>query len=168
MKKLILLFLIPILTINFSIAQKKRVSPREIVSGQINQVNIKIDYGSPSVKNRKIWGGLVPFNQIWRAGANESTTFEFDNDVIIENEKIPAGKYSFFVIPNKEKCTIIFNNDSKQWGAYKYDVDKDQLRVDIKPLISSDQVEKLVYEIDQNNILIKWSNWVLNFVVKAQ
>ena len=168
MKKLIALFIISTFSINFSIAQKTRASPKEITNGKINQSDVTITYGAPSAKGRVIWGELVPFDKIWRAGANEATTFEFSKDVEIENKKLPAGKYSFFVIPNKEKCTIIFNNDSKQWGAYKYDVDKDQLRVDVKPLISSDQVEKLVYEIDQNNILIKWSNWVLNFVVKAQ
>ncbi|MFL2589819.1 MAG: DUF2911 domain-containing protein [Parvicellaceae bacterium] len=167
MKKLILLFIISTFTTNFSIAQKTRASPKETTNGKINQSDVTITYGAPYVKGRVIWGELVPFDKIWRAGANEATTFEFSKDVDIENQKLPAGKYSFFLIPNKEKCTIIFNNDFKQWGAYKYDIDKDQLRLDVKPLISSDQVEKLVYEIDQNNILIKWSNWVIKFDVKS-
>lgn len=167
MKKLIVLFIISTFTINFSIAQKTRASPKETTNGKINQSDLTITYGAPYVKGRVIWGELVPFDKIWRAGANEATTFEFSKDVDIENQKLPAGKYSFFLIPNKEKCTIIFNNDFNQWGAYKYDIDKDQLRLDVKPLISSDQVEKLVYEIDQNNILIKWSNWVIKFDVKS-
>lgn len=167
MKKLIVLFIISTFTINFSIAQKTRASPKETTTGKINQSDLTITYGAPYVKGRVIWGELVPFDKIWRAGANEATTFEFSKDVDIENQKLPAGKYSFFLIPNKEKCTIIFNNDFNQWGAYKYDIDKDQLRLDVKPLISSDQVEKLVYEIDQNNILIKWSNWVIKFDVKS-
>ena len=167
MKKLIVLFVISTFTINFSIAQKTRASPKETTNGKINQSDLTITYGAPYVKGRVIWGELVPFDKIWRAGANEATTFEFSKDVDIENQKLPAGKYSFFLIPNKEKCTIIFNNDFNQWGAYKYDIDKDQLRLDVKPLISSYQVEKLVYEIDQNNILIKWSNWVIKFDVKS-
>lgn len=167
MKKLIVLFIISTCTINFSIAQKTRASPKETTNGKINQSDLTITYGAPYVKGRVIWGELVPFDKIWRAGANEATTFEFSKDVDIENQKLPAGKYSFFLIPNKEKCTIIFNNDFNQWGAYKYDIDKDQLRLDVKPLISSYQVEKLVYEIDQNNILIKWSNWVIKFDVKS-
>lgn len=167
MKKLIVLFIISTCTINFSIAQKTRASPKETTTGKINQSDLTITYGAPYVKGRVIWGELVPFDKIWRAGANEATTFEFSKDVDIENQKLPAGKYSFFLIPNKEKCTIIFNNDFNQWGAYKYDIDKDQLRLDVKPLISSYQVEKLVYEIDQNNILIKWSNWVIKFDVKS-
>ena len=167
MKKLIVLFIISTFTTNFSIAQKTRASPKETTNGKINQSDVTITYGAPYVKGRVIWGELVPFDKIWRAGANEATTFEFSKDVDIENQKLPAGKYSFFLIPNKEKCTIIFNNEFQQWGAYRYDIDKDQLRLDVKPLISSDQVEKLVYEIDQNNILIKWSNWVIKFDVKS-
>ena len=167
MKKLIALFLISTFTFNFTLAQKNRASPKESTKGKIDQLDVTIVYGSPSVKGRVIWGELVPFDKIWRAGANEATTFEFSKDVEIENKKLPAGKYSFFVIPNMEKSTLIFNNDANQWGAYKYNIDKDQLRVDVKPSISSDQIEKLVYEIDQSNILLKWSNWGISFDVKA-
>jgi len=166
-KKLIALFLISTFTLNFTLAQKNRASPKESTKGKIDQLDVTIVYGSPSVKGRVIWGELVPFDKIWRAGANEATTFEFSKDVEIENKKLPAGKYSFFIIPNMEKSTLIFNNDANQWGAYKYHTDKDQLRVDVKPSISSDQIEKLVYEIDQSNILLKWSNWVISFDVKA-
>tara|TARA_B100001564_G_scaffold219532_1_gene184921 strand:- start:1246 stop:1752 length:507 start_codon:yes stop_codon:yes gene_type:complete len=166
-KKLIALFLISTFTLNFTLAQKNRASPKESTKGKIDQLDVTIVYGSPSVKGRVIWGELVPFDKIWRAGANEATTFEFSKDVEIENKKLPAGKYSFFVIPNMEKSTLIFNNDANQWGAYKYNIDKDQLRVDVKPSISSDQIEKLVYEIDQSNILLKWSNWGISFDVKA-
>lgn len=167
MKKLIALFLISTFTLNFTLAQKNRASPKESTKGKIDQLDVTIVYGSPSVKGRVIWGELVPFDKIWRAGANEATTFEFSKDVEIENKKLPAGKYSFFIIPNMEKSTLIFNNDANQWGAYKYNIDKDQLRVDVKPSISSDQIEKLVYEIDQSNILLKWSNWGISFDVKA-
>jgi len=166
-KKLIALFLISTFTLNFTLAQKNRASPKESTKGKIDQLDVTIVYGSPSVKGRVIWGELVPFDKIWRAGANEATTFEFSKDVEIENKKLPAGKYSFFVIPNMEKSTLIFNNDANQWGAYKYNIDKDQLRVDVKPSISSYQIEKLVYEIDQSNILLKWSNWGISFDVKA-
>ena len=167
MKKLIALFLISTFTLNFTLAQKNRASPKESTKGKIDQLDVTIVYGSPSVKGRVIWGELVPFDKIWRAGANEATTFEFSKDVEIENKKLPAGKYSFFIIPNMEKSTLIFNNDANQWGAYNYNIDKDQLRVDVKPSISSDEIEKLVYEIDQSNILLKWSNWGISFDVKA-
>ncbi|MCH1613101.1 MAG: DUF2911 domain-containing protein, partial [Flavobacteriales bacterium] len=101
MKKIIGLLLIFITTTNFAVGQKAKASPRENVTGKINTATISIDYGSPSVRGRKIWGALVPFDKIWRAGANEATTFETDKDIIVEGEKLPAGKYSLFIIPNE-------------------------------------------------------------------
>ncbi|MDB0011133.1 DUF2911 domain-containing protein, partial [Flavobacteriales bacterium] len=118
MKKIIGLLLIFIATTNFAVGQKAKASPKENVTGKINTATISIDYGSPSVKGRKIWGALVPFDKIWRAGANEATTFLTDKDIIVEGEKLPAGKYSLFIIPNEKKCIIIFNKKAKQWGAY--------------------------------------------------
>jgi hypothetical protein len=161
MKKYILLILISVLTINFSFAQKERASPKESISGKINLVAITIKYGAPSVKGREIWGGLVPFDKIWRAGANEATTFEFEQELLVENLKLPAGKYSFFIIPNEKNCTIIFNKVFDQWGAYKYNIEKDQLRVNVKPEITPEQTEKLVYLINENSISLKWSNWAI-------
>ena len=110
MKKIIGLLLILIATTNFAVGQKAKASPRKSVTGKINEANISIDYGSPSVKGRKIWGALVPFDKIWRAGANEATTFQTDKDLIVEEKKLPAGKYSLFIIPNEKKCIIIFIN----------------------------------------------------------
>jgi hypothetical protein len=107
MKKIIGLLLILIATTNFAVGQKAKASPRESVTGKINEATLSIDYGSPSVKGRKIWGALVPFDKIWRAGANEATTFQTDKDLIVEGKKLPAGKYSLFIIPNEKKCIII-------------------------------------------------------------
>ena len=107
MKKIIGLLLIFFATTNFAVGQKAKVSPKENVTGRINTATISIDYGSPSVKGRKIWGALVPFDKIWRAGANEATTFLTDKDIIVEGKKLPAGKYSLFIIPNEKKCIII-------------------------------------------------------------
>ena len=107
MKKIIGLLLILIATTNFAVGQKVKASPRESVNGKINEAAISIDYGSPSVRGRKIWGALVPFDKIWRAGVNEATTFQTDKDLIVEGKKLPAGKYSFFLIPNEKKCIII-------------------------------------------------------------
>ena len=129
MKKILGLLTVFAFSIGFSFSQKKRVSPKETTTGEINGVEVSINYCAPSVKGRKIWGELVPYDKIWRAGANEATTMEFGKDISIQNNKLPAGKYSFFVIPNKEKCTLIFNNDFKQWGSYNYSMDKDQLRI---------------------------------------
>ena len=168
MKKILGLLTVFAFSIGFSFSQKKRVSPKETTTGEINGVEVSIDYCAPSVKGRKIWGELVPYDKIWRAGANEATTIEFGKDISIQNNKLPAGKYSFFVIPNKEKCTLIFNNDFKQWGSYNYSMDKDQLRIDVRPILNSKSIEKLVYEISDKTIYLKWSNWIISFDISSE
>ena len=168
MKKILGLLTFFAFSIGFSFSQKKRVSPKETTTGEINGVEVSINYCAPSVKGRKIWGELVPYDKIWRAGANEATTIEFGKDISIQNNKLPAGKYSFFVIPNKEKCTLIFNNDFKQWGSYNYSMDKDQLRIDVRPILNSKGIEKLVYEISDKTIYLKWSNWIISFDISSE
>lgn len=164
-KKIALLFVV-LLTTSVVSAQKKKESPAETATGKINNANITINYSSPSVKGREIWGGLVPYGKIWRAGANDATTFETDKDLVIEGKTLPAGKYSFFVIPNKDSATIIFNKDAKQWGAYKYKESKDQLRVNVTPKKSSKMNERLVYTINKNNVTLSWENWDIPIMVK--
>jgi hypothetical protein len=166
LSKKILLLLVVIFTTAFVNAQEKPLSPPEKSIGTINGATIEINYGSPSVKSRQIWGELVPFGDVWRAGANEATTFETNKDIIIEGSKLPAGKYSFFIIPNKTECVIIFNKEAKQWGAYKYNDKKDQLRVKVKPQASESITEKLVYKINANDIVLSWDNWNIGFNVK--
>lgn len=161
-----LVVLIVLFTAAFATAQDKPKSSAETASGKINDATITINYGSPSVRERKIWGELVPFDKIWRAGANDATTFETDKDLNIQGLKLPAGKYSFFVIPNENETTIIFNTEAKQWGAYKYDEKKDQLRVKVKPSITNSKVEKLVYSIHGDDVVLSWDNWNIGFKVK--
>ena len=158
--------LIALLIVNFINAQDKPTSTKEVVTGKINGATITINYGSPSVKGREIWGKLVPFNQVWRAGANDATTFETDKEVTIEGSKLPAGKYSFFVIPNEKECVIIFNKEAKQWGAYKYKEKEDQFRVTVKQKVANTKAEKLVYVIEKNTVSLNWDNWTIPFSVK--
>lgn len=158
--------LIALLIVNFINAQDKPTSTKEVVTGKINGATITINYGSPSVKGREIWGKLVPFNQVWRAGANDATTFETDKEVLIEGAKLPAGKYSFFIIPNDKECTIIFNKEAKQWGAYKYKEKEDQLRVVVKPLVVRSNSEKLTYEINSYTLSLNWDNWSIPIQIK--
>jgi hypothetical protein len=158
--------LIALLIVNFAGAQGKPSSTKEVVTGKINDATITINYGSPSVNGREIWGTLVPFNQVWRAGANDATTFETDKELTIEGSKLPAGKYSFFVIPNEKECVIIFNKEAKQWGAYKYKEKEDQLRVTVKQQAVKSPTEKLVYRINANNVVLGWGNWNIPFSVK--
>ena len=160
------LLLVAFLITNSINAQEKPTSTKEVVSGKINGATITINYGSPSVRAREIWGKLVPFNQVWRAGANDATTFETDKELTVEGSKLPAGKYSFFIIPNDKQCTIIFNKESKQWGAYKYKEKEDQLRVTVKQKVAKSKAEKLIYSINNNSISLSWDNWIIPISVK--
>ncbi len=93
-----------------------RPSPPAQVSKKTSNATVTINYGQPSVKGRKIFGSLEPYGKVWRAGANEATTFEVDKDVKIEGQSLPAGKYGFFAIPDEKEWTIIFNKVPNQWG----------------------------------------------------
>ncbi|MFN8344937.1 MAG: DUF2911 domain-containing protein [Spirosomataceae bacterium] len=144
-----------------------RPSPPAQVTQKIGGTTVSIHYGQPSVKGRKVWGELVPYGQVWRTGANEATTFETDKDVKIEGMALPAGKYSFFTLPNEREWTLIFNKVAAQWGAFKYDEKQDALRVSVKPEKSSKFNEKLVYDISsKGNVSIRWENMEVDFNVK--
>ncbi|HEK21722.1 MULTISPECIES: DUF2911 domain-containing protein [unclassified Mucilaginibacter] len=140
----------------FAFAQDKPVpSPRDSVSAKVNGATITINYGSPAVKGRSIYGGLVPYGQVWRAGANEATVFTTDKDIMVEGKKLPAGTYGLFTIPTATTWTIIFNKVAKQWGAYKYDEAQDALRVMVKP-VKAPMSERLVYKIYGKGFSLNW------------
>jgi hypothetical protein len=165
-QKKLQLLLIVLLTVTFVNAQNKPASPAASVTGKINGVTITINYSSPSVKERVIWGGLVPFNKIWRAGANAATTIEMDKDLVVEGQKLPAGKYSFFVIPNEKECVIIFNKVAKLSGTNNYNEKEDQLRVTVKQKLTDSSTESLVYAINQNSIVLSWEKWNIPIAVQ--
>lgn len=146
--------------------EKKVVSPAETATGKINGATVTVNYGSPSVKGRAIWGELVPYGKVWRAGANEATTFETDKEITVEGKKLPAGKYAFFVIPEKESATIVFNKEFKQWGAYKMDEKQEVLRVKVTPKKSASLTEQLVYKVNKDNVTLSWENWDIPVKVK--
>ena len=136
---------------------KKPASPAMTATGKIKDANITIKYGSPSVKDRKIWGELVPYDKVWRAGANDATTFSTDKEITVEGKKLAAGTYSFFLIPKENGTwTAIFNKEAKQWGAYDYKQSGDALRVDVKAKTLPAKQEMLVYKIDKNGFSMDW------------
>ena len=136
---------------------KKPASPAMTATGKIKDANITIAYSSPSVKERKVWGELVPYNKVWRAGANDATTFETSKDITVQGKKLPAGKYSFFLIPKESGTwTAVFNKEPKQWGAYKYEESKDALRVDVKTKALPATQETLVYKVTSNGFTMEW------------
>lgn len=146
--------------------KSKRPSPPAVASGVIDGVNIKIDYSQPSVKGRKIMGGLVPYGEVWRTGANEATTIEFDKNVKIEGQSLPAGKYTLFTIPGEQEWSIIFNKKLGQWGAYDYEKNKDQnaLVVKVKPVATA-FTEVFTFEVGAKAVTLKWENTAVSFSV---
>lgn len=155
------------LVTTFSVsAQEKKASPAEVAQGEINGAKVTINYSSPSVKDRVIWGELVPFGKLWRAGANEATTIETNKDLMIEGEKLPAGKYSIFVIPEKSEATFIFNKVAKQSGTSKYNQSEDVFRVKVKPQARKEKLERLTYSVLPKAIVLSWDNW--DIPVKAK
>jgi hypothetical protein len=111
-----------------------RISQKASVTQTIGLADIIMTYSRPNVKGRVIWGELVPYNQVWRTGADEATTISFGENVQINDYKLSAGKYALFTIPAKDEWTIILNTVSKQWGAFNYDSTKDALRFKVKPV----------------------------------
>jgi len=117
--------------------KKVRVSPKAGVFQTIGITDVNVSYSRPGVKNRKIWGELVPYNKVWRAGADEATQITFSTDVLIEGKKLPAGAYGFFAIPGENEWTLIFNKVADQWGAFSYNESEDALRIKVKPVTNS-------------------------------
>jgi Protein of unknown function (DUF2911) len=146
--------------------QQNRPSPAAKATGKIGGANITIAYSSPAVKGRTVWGDLVPYGKVWRAGANEATTFETDKDITVEGKTLPAGKYAFFVIPNEKEWTVIFNKTAAQWGAYKYDEKQDALRVEAKSEKSKEFNERLKYTVEKDGIALFWENMKVPVKVK--
>lgn len=157
-----ILTLIAFLAINVQ-AQQKVKSPPQVVSGKIANVDMTIDYSSPGVKGRTTWGGeLVPFDKVWRTGANAATWIETTGDLTVEGKNLPAGKYSIFTIPlDDDTCTVIFNTEWDQWGHYKYNEAKDALRVDVVKQTSDQEAERLSFEIAESSVIIRWDDWLI-------
>lgn len=158
---------VTILFTSTALAQDKKapLSPRDSVSGTVAGANIKINYGAPSVRGRKIFGpdsALQPYGKIWRAGANMMTTFQTDKDIKIEGKTLPAGKYSLFLTPGEKKWTVIFNSVNNQWGIKRDgsandDPAKDVLTVVVKSK-SAPFTERMVYKITPAGFSLVWEN----------
>lgn len=121
MKKLLFTALLAISVSAYSQFTIPAASPRQKVEQQFSMSKITVDYGRPGVKGRKIFGELVPFGKVWRAGANSSTKLTFEQSVTFGGKTVPAGTYGLFVIPTEKEWKIILNKDAQQWGAYEYD-----------------------------------------------
>ncbi len=118
------------------------------VSQRIGVTDITISYHRPLVNGRKVWGGLVPYGTVWRAGANQNTTITFSDPVMVEGKPLDKGTYGLHMIPNAGEWTIIFSKNSTSWGSFTYDQGEDALRVTVKPQ-TADMHNALIYDFDQ-------------------
>ena len=121
MKKLFLLLFLPFSFMAFAQYTLPIVSPRQTIEQQFSLSKVSVEYGRPAMKGRKIFGDLVPYNKVWRAGANSSTKITFGQNVSFGGKEVAAGTYGLFVNPSEKEWKIILNKDAQQWGAYAYD-----------------------------------------------
>ncbi len=167
MKRITFLMLALATIFSSVIAQEKPLSPQATVEGKIGAANVKIVYCQPSARGRKMLGEKEPYGKVWRTGANEATTIEFDKAVKIEGKDLPAGKYSLFTIPGENEWTVIVNKEVKQMGAYNYKEKDDVLRVKVKPSKTASFVETFNIALGKDEIQLKWENTAVAFKVKA-
>ncbi len=124
--------------------------------------SIKTDYSSPRMKGRKIYGGLVPYGEVWRTGANDATTFVTSADAVVGGKAVPAGSYTIFTVPNADKWTLIVNRKTGEWGIpYKYESDE-LARVDMKVSKTSAPVENFTISYEKSgsgcSMHLDWEN----------
>lgn len=148
-----------------------RPSQRATVSQRLGITDINITYHRPLVNNRKVWGTLVPYGQVWRAGANENTVIAFSDPVMIEGKPLAKGIYGLHMIPTENEWTVIFSNNSTSWGSFTYDQKEDALRVSVKPQ-ASEFHEALVYDFDQLKpdstvVTMRWEKMAVPFKVSV-
>lgn len=149
-------------------AQDQRSSPLRSLEGTIGESNVLIQYGAPSVKGRVIWGDLVPYNEVWRTGANEATFVDFDADVKVEGQELKAGRYSLFTIPKSSgKWTVIFNSEwDLEHGHFQYKQENDVLRVESSPQWADQSQEQLSIAIESPGIVVRWEKLILPIVIQ--
>ncbi len=136
-------------------------SLKALATGKIGSTLITINYYSPAVRGRVIWGGLMPMDQVWVTGAHKATSIEFEGPVKIGGTELPAGKYGLFTIPSKDQWTIIINKNWDQHLADEYDQKDDIIRIKVKPEVEDTNQERLRYVIEQDGnskgeIVIYW------------
>ena len=162
----LLLFVFALFQLDASAQDKKPLSPKETVKANVGGANVEIVYSRPSSRGRTMIGGNEKYGQVWRTGANEATTVEFDKAVKIEGKDLPAGKYALFTIPGEKEWTIIFNKDHKQWGAYNYKQSDDVLRVTVPVKKPASFVETFTISTKNDQVVLAWENSEAAFKVK--
>lgn len=142
-------------------------SPRKQLTGTAAGVAVTVDYGSPFVKGRTIWGDLVPYDEVWRTGANAATRIEFAADVTIEGQSLAAGTYALFTIPGMESWQVVFNTNTDQWGSSSYDEANNVLVVTVTPQARAEMAESMDFTLDGDAVVLHWDRLMVPFTVGA-
>jgi hypothetical protein len=149
-------------------SEKKPLSPHATAMAMVGDAHVHMDYSSPGVRNRIIFGGLLPNDAVWQAGAHNATWLETNEDLVIAGKELKAGKYGFFVIPSEKEWTVIFNSNWDQHGKDEYDEKDDVLRFKVTPSLSEDVQEHLEYKVEKTsdtsgNISMSWEKVSISF-----
>ncbi len=151
---------------------RPRASPHADAPATLTGKKITVSYGRPYMKGRAIFGGLVPWGQVWRTGADEATTFTTEADVVIGGLKVPKGEYSLFTIPTEKQWTLVVNKTAKQWGAFKYDAAQDLGRAPMTVTSSTKPVEQFTIEMvpagKQLTLRLSWDKTVATVAIAPQ
>lgn len=148
-------------------------SPHKTASTTLGLGEIEVDYHAPNRKGREIWGELVPFDKLWRLGANAATTFRTSTEIMFGNQLIPADTFAMFLIPSAEgDWTIVLNEEWDQWGSYGYDESKDVARIKVSAVKLNDEVEQLEigvreFEEGTGTLWIKWGDMMVSPLLTA-
>jgi TolA-binding protein len=148
------------------------VSEKASVGETVGITDVTISYHRPAVNARRIWGGLVPYNVVWRAGANESTTISFSTPVKVEGQLLPAGSYGLFMIPAQGQWTVVFSRFTGGWGAYSYDQSEDAARIMVTPQ-QAEMQERLFYTFDDTSATsavasLRWEKLRIPFKIEVE
>lgn len=150
------------------VMEDTRASPLRQVEGKVGDKTVKVQYGSPAVKGRTIWGDLVPYGEVWRTGANEATFIESSQDLLVEGQSLPAGKYSLFTIPMESgDWTVILNSEwDLEHGHFQYKEENDVLRVTSTPRWVNEGRESLQILVVPDGLLVEWEKLELPINIK--
>lgn len=149
-----------------------QASPLEQRSITIGLTKISLEYSSVGIKEREIWGGLIPYGEVWRAGANKNTVFTVEDDVLINGHPLTAGSYGFHAIPGEKEWVLIFSKNNEAWGSYFYDESEDALRVTV-PVEEMDNTYEWMkfafskYTATSVDISLKWAHRDVTFTVEV-
>jgi hypothetical protein len=171
MKKLLTLSLSVLFFLTASAQIKSpQPSPSSKTTQTVGLTDITLDYSRPSAKGRKVFGGLVPFGEVWRTGANASTKVTFSENVKIAGNELPKGTYAIYTIPNEKEWTIIIHKNTTHWGSDEYKQEEDAFRFNVKPVSSNIAVESYTMQVDNLKnasceISIAWENTIVSIPV---